>query len=99
MVKVVCLVENTSCSPQIGHVHGLSLYIETSNHKILFDVGPNDTYLRNARKLGIDIKSIDTVIISHGHNDHAGALESFMRLNTQAKIYIRSYRRPKAIAG
>ena len=89
MIKIVSLVENTSSFPKLKSEHGLCIYIETSKHKILFDVGPNGLFLENAKKLGVDIKAIDTVIISHGHSDHGGALAKFIEVNSTAKIYIK----------
>lgn len=87
VLEITSLVENTSkCG--LKAKHGLSLYIETERHKLLFDVGPDDTLFVNARKRGIDLTQIDTVIISHGHVDHAGALRDFLKLNTKAKVYI-----------
>ena len=89
MIKITTLVENTSLSPEYKSKHGLSLYIETTNHKILFDLGSNDLFVENAERLGIDIRTIDTVVISHGHTDHAGALRKFLEINPTAKIYIK----------
>ena len=87
IVKV--LVENTSVSSKHKSKHGLCLYIQTAKHKILFDLGPNGLFLENARKMGVNIADIDTVFISHGHVDHAGALSLFLQHNHSAKIYIR----------
>lgn len=89
MIKIVPLVENTTESSQYRAKHGLSLYIETKNHKILFDLGPNDLFLKNAAKLGVKIEEIDTVVISHGHVDHCGGLGAFLNANSKAKIYLR----------
>ena len=86
-MKIITLVENTSNTNLIP-VHGLSLYIETKKHKLLFDLGPDDTIFKNAKLLNIDLKNVDTVIISHGHHDHGGALEAFLKLNHKANIYI-----------
>ena len=86
-MKIVTLVENTS-DYGLKPVHGLSLYIETLNHKLLFDLGPDETLFENAEKMDVDLKEIDTVIISHGHFDHGGALEKFLELNDNAKIYV-----------
>ncbi|MFI3293511.1 MAG: MBL fold metallo-hydrolase [Rikenellaceae bacterium] len=87
MIKITSLVENTTeCG--FATAHGLSLYIETPNHRILFDLGSDDTFIINAKRLDIDLSTIDTVIISHGHRDHGGALSRFMEINTSAKIYI-----------
>ena len=87
-MKVTTLFENTSCSEEILHGHGLSIYIETADHKILFDMGPDDGFLKNARHLGVDLGAVDTAILSHGHYDHGGGLEAFFFQNPRAKIYI-----------
>lgn len=67
--------------------HGLSLYIETGGRRILFDMGKTDAFTENAEKLGIDLASVDTAILSHGHNDHGGGMETFLRCNTCAPLY------------
>ena len=89
MIRIVTLVENTSCNKACGSKHGLSFYIETKSHKILFDVGPNDLYYKNAKKLGINIEDVDMMILSHGHVDHGGGLEHFLKINKKAKVYAR----------
>lgn len=39
--------------------------------------------------MGVNVDEVDTVVISHGHADHAGALSLFLQNNHFAKIYIR----------
>ena len=85
-MKITALVENQS-SCHLEAKHGLSLYIETAKHKILFDLGPDNTLFKNAEMLGLDLKKVDTVVLSHGHSDHGGALEQFLRNNHSAKVY------------
>lgn len=85
---VTVLVENEKISKEYKAKHGLCLYIETKHHRILFDLGPDDSLIHNANKLDIDLKAVDTVIISHGHKDHGGGLKSFLSINKQATIYI-----------
>jgi 7,8-dihydropterin-6-yl-methyl-4-(beta-D-ribofuranosyl)aminobenzene 5'-phosphate synthase len=70
--------------------HGLSLYIETDKHNILFDTGQTDGFMVNADLLGINLENVDTVVISHGHYDHGGGLKSFLSHNRRAKVYIQS---------
>ncbi len=86
-MEIKVLVENNSKGSLVG-THGLSLYIKTKKHNILFDLGPDDTLVKNAKKLGIDLAQIDIVIISHGHNDHAGFLPQFLDINKNADIYV-----------
>jgi len=85
-MRITALVENQSKS-EIKSVHGLALYIVTSDKKILFDVGPDNTLFENSEALGIDLLDVDTVVLSHGHYDHGGALEPFLKLNHKAKVY------------
>lgn len=87
-MKVVTLIENRSISNEYKHQHGLSLYIETEKHKILFDTGADESFIDNASKLGVNLEDIDIAVISHGHYDHGGGLEGFLRVNNKAKIYI-----------
>ena len=86
-MKITALVENRSDSA-VKSKHGLSLYIETPNNKILFDVGPDETLFDNSETLGIDLMETDTLIISHAHYDHGGALEQFLKYNHSAKVYV-----------
>jgi 7,8-dihydropterin-6-yl-methyl-4-(beta-D-ribofuranosyl)aminobenzene 5'-phosphate synthase len=86
-MKITALVENYSYG-DLAAKHGLSLYIETNKHTILFDLGSDNTLFKNAIKYGIDVSKVDTVIISHGHIDHGGALEQFLKMNDRAKIYV-----------
>lgn len=83
------LVENTSLSSEFENRHGLSFYLETGTHRMLFDLGQDELFLENARKMDVDIDSVDTVIISHGHYDHGGGLKTFLKQNSQAKVFIR----------
>lgn len=87
-MKVVVLCENTPCSETFFFEHGLSLYIETEKRKILFDTGQSDVFWKNADLLGIDLSQVDIAVLSHGHYDHGGGIESFLQMNTKAKVYL-----------
>jgi len=85
---IKALAENTSVSEEYRAEHGLSIYIETGNHKLLFDTGRGGLFLENAEKMGVDLSKVDTAVISHGHYDHGGGLPYFLEINQTAKIYI-----------
>ncbi|MCR5494108.1 MAG: MBL fold metallo-hydrolase [Treponema sp.] len=87
-MKIQNIVENEAGASACQAAHGLSFYIETKKHKILFDTSPSDLVLKNADFLGIDLTKIDTVILSHGHYDHSGGILSFVEINQNAKIYM-----------
>ena len=86
-MKITVLCEDTSnCS--LKSEHGLSLYIESEQGKILFDMGQSDLFFENAEKLGIDLRQVDFAVISHGHYDHGGGLEKFLQINKKAPVFI-----------
>lgn len=87
-MRIVCLMENTPGSVDCLAEHGLSIYIETKKHNLLVDTGATDAFLHNAEKLGIDLRKVDTVILSHGHYDHSGGVLPFAGSNPDAKIYM-----------
>ena len=87
-MKITVLVENTSLSEELCCEHGLSLYIEACGKKILFDFGQSDLCCRNADALGIDLSQVDLAILSHGHYDHSGGIQSFLSQNTSAPVYV-----------
>ena len=59
--------------------HGLSCLVRVfagkHEHTILLDAGLSGIcLLQNARQLGIDLRTIEAVVLSHGHFDHTGGL-------------------------
>ena len=87
-MRLAVLMENTAASEAYLCRHGLSFYVETENHKILFDMGPDDGFLENAKKMNLDLSQVDIAFLSHGHYDHGGGLEAFLRVNQKAQIHV-----------
>ncbi len=82
------LAENTAVSEAFGSEHGLSLYIETAKHHLLFDMGASALFAENAAKMGVDLSTVDIAVLSHDHYDHGGGLKKFLELNQKAKIHV-----------
>ena len=87
-MRIITLIENTPGAPGCAHEHGLSLYIETTRHRLLLDTGATGAFADNAAALGLDLSRVDTVVLSHGHYDHAGGLLRLAELAPRAQIYM-----------
>lgn len=87
-MKIQVLLENTTLREDLQAEHGLSIYIETDKHKILFDMGQTTAFADNALKLGVDLSQVDIAVLSHGHYDHGGGLEHFLKMNQKAPVYL-----------
>jgi len=86
-VKLTILAENRVSDPRLLAEQGLSIFVETPNGNLLFDTGQTDAFIRNARELDIDLKSIQAIVLSHGHYDHTGGLPHFLREIKKTDIY------------
>ena len=89
-MKITALTENTS-QAGLPTEHGLSLFIETTEHRILFDTGQSELFAENAKRLKVDLGIVDIAVISHGHFDHGGGLKTFLQINSVAPVYISRY--------
>lgn len=89
-MKIITVIEDT-CGSNCECIaeHGLSIWIETEKHRLLLDTGASDAFIKNSDILGIDLKTADTVILSHGHYDHSGGIIPFSKINKTANIFMR----------
>lgn len=78
-VKLTTLSENTAGKPGFVAEWGLSILIETDETTVLFDTGKGSAVLENADKMGIDLRKIDRIVLSHGHGDHTGGLRNVLK--------------------
>jgi len=88
--KITTLIEdNPSINQRLYNEHGLSLYIEIDEVKILFDTGKSGDFIKNAEKLNIDLSNLKYVILSHGHYDHSGGFKKLVnKVETSYKLII-----------
>lgn len=85
-MEITCLLENKTTDPQLAPAHGLSFFIRTRTRSILFDMGPDNKFADNARRLGVDLAKTDMAVLSHGHYDHGGGIPQFQKINANAEI-------------
>jgi len=67
---------------------GFAALIEHGGRRVLFDTG-NDAriFQRNVDHLGIDLRRLDAVVISHRHGDHTTGLSHLVTVNPGVTIW------------
>ena len=99
MITITILVENTARGAGILGEHGLSYWIDTGAHRVLFDTGQGMALLNNAAALDIDLATADAVVLSHGHFDHVGGLEAALAVARQAPLFLHPRATEKKFSG
>jgi 7,8-dihydropterin-6-yl-methyl-4-(beta-D-ribofuranosyl)aminobenzene 5'-phosphate synthase len=67
---------------------GFSALIEYRGKRILFDTGNNaEIFAHNVKAKGIDLTTLDFVVVSHRHGDHTSGLNHLLRVNPDVTIY------------
>ncbi len=72
---------------------GLSVVVDTRSHRLVFDTGSS---FRNGGSMGQRVlvpyllrhgnRNVDTLVVSHGDDDHAGGVDALLRLLQPEKI-------------
>lgn len=58
---------------------GNSTFVETDDVKLLIDIGMNTKYIKDKlEEVGVRPEEIDYIFMTHTHNDHIGALKTFL---------------------
>lgn len=76
-IKITCISENTTSFLKSRFLasHGQSLLLEIDEKKYLFDVSPSyEGFMYNIDSLGLTLSDFPTILLSHNHLDHSGAL-------------------------
>ncbi len=78
-IKLTTLSENTAGMGDFLAEWGFSVLIDTDGYKVLFDTGAGQSVIHNADSLGVDLKAVDRIVLSHGHHDHTGGLQDTLK--------------------
>ena len=77
-LEILPLVEFYASRQDLKTEAAVSYLIKTEKNTILFDLGRNaengdpSPLLYNMEKLGVSLEDVDTIVISHNHDDHTG---------------------------
>ena len=84
-IRITTLSENTATVGFLAE-WGLSMLVEADGQRILFDTGAGISAVHNAQLLGIELPTVDRVVLSHGHYDHTGGLFDALRIAGQKEV-------------
>jgi 7,8-dihydropterin-6-yl-methyl-4-(beta-D-ribofuranosyl)aminobenzene 5'-phosphate synthase len=84
-ISLTTLSENTANYGYLAE-WGLSILVEVDGLKILMDTGLSFSAVYNAQVMGVDLSSIDRIVLSHGHADHTGGLRDVLAQRGQVEV-------------
>ena len=84
-IRITTLSENTANYSFLAE-WGLSILVEVDGLRILMDTGLSFSAVHNAHLMGIDLATIDRIVLSHGHADHTGGLREVLRRRGEVEV-------------
>ncbi|WP_373481831.1 MBL fold metallo-hydrolase [Acetobacterium sp.] len=84
----VIVDNNTTIDEYYWGEPGVCYYIEDGPDAFLFDVGYSDLVIRNAAAMNIDLNKVNTIVLSHGHDDHTRGLKSLLDVRRKKPFQI-----------
>ena len=86
--RVIILYDSFGKSPSVTMDWGFAALVEYGGKRILFDTGNNaKIFEHNVKAVGVDLRNLDFVVMSHRHGDHMGGLAYLLKVNPTVKIY------------
>jgi len=78
-VTLTVIYDNTVYTSGMVADWGFACLIERGETSVLFDTGAKGALLlENFERGGFDVRAIDTVVLSHAHQDHTGGLAALL---------------------
>ena len=88
-LKITILYDNYIYTKGTKPDWGFACFIEGPKKTILFDTGTKSEILfHNTDLLNVDLRMVDTVVISHNHHDHTGGLFAFLKKKKGVTVYL-----------
>ncbi|KYH38709.1 MAG: hypothetical protein AYL28_002660 [Candidatus Bathyarchaeota archaeon B23] len=77
--ELIILYDNNPYDPRLEISWGFSCLLNLNQTTILFDTGGDGRLLlNNMKRLGIDPREVDIIVLSHIHGDHVGGLNAVL---------------------
>jgi len=88
-LTITIIYDNNVYDQRLSSAWGFSALMEYRDHTLLFDTGGDGQLLmENMRILGIDPTRIDSVVLSHAHDDHTGGLTALLNTGVKPAVYL-----------
>lgn len=88
-MRIIIVYDNETCNENLASGWGFSCHIKSKKTNLLFDTGWDSNVLfSNMSGLGIELKGIELLFLSHSHWDHTGALAEILHMNPALKVYL-----------
>jgi 7,8-dihydropterin-6-yl-methyl-4-(beta-D-ribofuranosyl)aminobenzene 5'-phosphate synthase len=89
IVTITIVYDNTQFDHRLRSAWGFSALVEYHGYSLLFDTGgEGQILLENMRLMGIDSTQIDSVVLSHIHDDHTGGLTALLDTGIKPVVYL-----------
>jgi len=86
--RVTILYDSFGKNPSLTMDWGFAALVEYGGKRILFDTGNNaKIFEHNVEAVGVDLRNLDFVVMSHRHGDHMGGLAYLLKVNPTVNIY------------
>jgi len=87
MDSTAIVVDNVTGGRKLVSQWGFCVLIEAGDYAFLLDTGTSSATIHNVDVLGIDLDTVNAIVLSHGHYDHTEGLQAVL-----AKINRKSVR-------
>jgi 7,8-dihydropterin-6-yl-methyl-4-(beta-D-ribofuranosyl)aminobenzene 5'-phosphate synthase len=88
-LTITIVYDNNPYDQRLSTSWGFAAMVEYRDYKLLFDTGGDGQILMdNMGDLGIDPFQIDSVVLSHAHEDHTGGLTALLDSGAKPIVYL-----------
>ena len=89
ILTITIVYDNNVFDPRLKAAWGFSALVEYRGHTLLFDTGGDGGLLiENMSILGIDPTQIESVVLSHAHDDHTAGLGALLDQGARPVVYL-----------